>query len=78
MVAAAAAAAACCAVCRPGVCSTGDLFKGPKVVTDSMVADGLLKEEELGGLATPVYFLNEATHKQVCVSVCGRQQACVY
>lgn len=55
------------------VLSTGDLFKGPQVVTEGMVADGLLKEEELGGLATPVYFLDEATQRQVR----SRQQACV-
>lgn len=44
-----------------------NLFEVPQAVAEQMVAEGLLKDRELGALASPVFFLNEATQKQVCV-----------
>lgn len=41
------------------------MFSGPESVAESMVTDGLLREDELGALAPPVYFLDKATQKQV-------------
>jgi hypothetical protein len=34
------------------------MFSGVESVAESMVADGLLREDELGALAPPVYFLD--------------------
>jgi hypothetical protein len=41
------------------------MFTGPEAVTKSMVADGLLSEDELGSLTPPVFFLSEATQRKV-------------
>ena len=41
------------------------MFEGPQVVADQMVAEGLLKEEELGALAPPVYFLEGVNQHKV-------------
>lgn len=52
-----------CAACTIG--RFLELMDINQAVADEMVAEGLLAEQELGHLAPPVHFLNEAAHRKV-------------